>query len=207
MEIELKYFFEDEALKDAIFDDKYIQKIKDEGSEMLIPMRAIYMDTQDGALMKKEMAFRARFEGTKCVATLKWGGSAEDGLHIRGELNVAVEEDFAQNPTIDVFKGSQIYDEIVSAVGDAKLSPVMEMRYARREVRVDTGSSISVLSLDEGKIITKNGNVPILELEIELYTGDQEDMIALGRKLEEKYHLKPANRSKYQRGLEILGFA
>ncbi len=207
MEIELKYLFEDEGSKDAIFDDKYIQKITDEGSEAVIPMRAIYLDTEDGALMKKEMAFRARFEGSKCVATLKWGGSAEDGLHIRGELNVAVEEDFAENPTVDIFRGSQIYDEIASAVGNARLMPVMEMNYVRREIRVDTGASISVLSVDEGKIKTSKGDLPILELEIELYTGDKDDMIALGRKLEEKYRLKPGNRSKYQRGLEILGFA
>ncbi len=207
MEIELKYLFEDEGSKEAIFSDKYIQKITDEGSEAVIPMRAIYLDTEDGALMKKEMAFRARFEGSKCVATLKWGGSAEDGLHIRGELNVAVEEDFAENPTIDVFRGSQIYDEIASAVGNARLMPVMEMNYVRREIRVDTGASISVLSVDEGEIKTAKGNLPILEMEIELYTGDKDDMIALGRKLEEKYRLKPGNRSKYQRGLEILGFA
>ena len=59
--------------------------------------------------------------------------------------------------------------------------------------------------MDEGEIKTAKGNAPILELEIELYTGDQEDMVALGRKLEEKYHLKQGNKSKYQRGLEILG--
>ena len=206
MEIELKYLFEDETSKDAIFNDKYIQKIMDKGSEAMIPMRAIYLDTAEGALMKKEMAFRTRFEGAKCVATLKWGGSAEDGLHIRGELNVAVEENFAKNPTIEVFRGSEIYDEIAAAVGGAKLIPVMEMNYVRREVRVDTGASINVLSVDEGEIKTQKGNLPILELEIELYTGDKEDMIALGRKLEEKYRLKRGNRSKYQRGLELLGF-
>ena len=67
-----------------------------------------------------------------------------------------------------------------------------------REVRVDTGVSISVLSVDEGEIKTLNGDIPILELEIELYAGDKDDMIALGRKLEEKYHLKRGNRSKFQ---------
>lgn len=206
MEIELKYLFEDEASKDAIFNDKYIQKIMDEGSEAVTPMRAIYMDTEDGILREKEMAFRVRFEYSKLVATLKWGGSAEEGLHVRGELNVQVDEDFLQNPSLEVFKGSEIYDEITEAVGEKKLIPVMEMNYVRREVRIDTGLSISVLSVDEGEIKTRKGNVPILELEIELYTGDKADMIALGRKMEEKYHLKRGNRSKFQRGLEILGF-
>ena len=71
---------------------------------------------------------------------------------------------------------------------------------------MDTGVSISVLSVDEGEIKTLNGDIPILELEIELYAGDKDDMIALGRKLEEKYHLKRGNRSKFQCGLELLGF-
>lgn len=207
MEIELKYLFEDEATKNEIFNDKHILKIKDEGSETVTHMRAMYMDTEDGALRKKEMAFRVRFEGTRIVATLKWGGSAEDGLHVRGELNVAVEEDFVSAPSPEVFRGSEIFDDIMAAVGDKKLVTVMEMNYVRKEIRVDTGLSIDVISLDEGEIITAKGSLPISELEIELYTGDKDDMVSLGRKLEEKYKLKRGNRSKYQRGLELLNMA
>ena len=206
MEIELKYLFEDEASKDAIFSDKYISKVKDEGSETVTPMCAVYLDTQDGALRKKEIAFRVRHEYSKFVATLKWGGSAEEGLHVRGELNVPVDEDFLEMPTLEVFKGSEIYDEIADIADSGKLITVMEMNFVRREIRLDTGLSIDVLSVDEGEIKTANGTLPILELEIELYTGNKDDMIALGRKLEEKYHLKRGNRSKYQRGLELLGF-
>ena len=206
MEIELKYLFDDESSKDAIFNDKYISKVKDDGSETVTPMRAVYLDTQEGALRKKEMAFRVRHEYSKFVATLKWGGSAEEGLHVRGELNVPVDEGFLETPTLEVFKGSEIYDEIADIAGSGKLIPVMEMNYVRREIRLDTGLSIDVLSVDEGEIKTANGTLPILELEIELYTGNKDDMIALGRKLEEKYHLKRGNRSKYQRGLELLGF-
>lgn len=206
MEIELKYLFEDEASKDAIFNDKYILKVKDEGSETVTPMHAIYLDTQDNALMKKEIAFRVRHEYSKYVATLKWGGSAEEGLHVRGELNVPVDEGFLEAPTLEVFKGSEIYDEIADVAGSKKLVSVMEMNFVRREIRLDTSLSIDVLSVDEGEIKTADGTLPLLELEIELYTGDKDDMIALGRKLEEKYHLKRGNRSKYQRGLELLGF-
>ena len=156
--------------------------------------------------MKKEIAFRVRHEYSKYVATLKWGGSAEEGLHVRGELNVPVDEGFLEAPTLEVFKGSEIYDEIADVAGSKKLVSVMEMNFVRREIRLDTGLSIDVLSVDEGEIKTADGTLPLLELEIELYTGDKDDMIALGRKLEEKYHLKRGNRSKYQRGLELLGF-
>ncbi len=205
MEIELKYLFENEAVKNEIFNDKYIQKIKDEGSDAVTAMRAVYMDTEEGSLRKKEMAFRIRFEGSKTVATLKWGGSASEGLHMRGELNVAVEESFVEKPSLELFRGSEIFEDIMEAVGDKPLVTVMEMNYIRRELRVDTGLSIDVISVDEGQIATAKGSLPICELEVELYTGDKDDMIALGRRLEEKYHLKRANRSKYQCGLELMG--
>ena len=81
----------------------------------------------------------------------------------------------------------------------------MEMEFVRKQMHIDTGKSISMLSYDEGEIRTTCGNAPISELEIELYSGDQEDMIALGSELASKYNLEPGNRSKYQRGLELLG--
>ena len=123
-----------------------------------------------------------------------------------GDFFQGCEKMFRKATEKDIDRISEIYDEITDIADSGKLIPVMEMNYVRREIRLDTGLSIDVLSVDEGEIKTANGTLPILELEIELYTGDKDDMIALGRKLEEKYHLKRGNRSKYQRGLELLGF-
>ena len=64
---------------------------------------------------------------------------------------------------------------------------------------------VDVLSFDEGEIRTAGGTAPISEVEVELYSGDQDDMIALGKELAAKYNLTPGNKSKYQRGLELLG--
>ena len=218
MEIELKYLFDTDArdgedagtkqasvekMKNEIFADEEIQRFMDAGSEEVIPMDAIYLDTADGALRKKGIAFRVRQEGSQPVATLKWGGKQEAGLHVRGELNVSVGEDFVKAPSLAIFQGSEIYEELAEI--EESLISVMEMKFTRRQVRLDTGLSISEMSLDEGEIITINGNEPILELEIELYAGDQEDMIALGGRLEEKYHLKKGLTSKFQRGLALLG--
>ena len=138
------------------------------------------------------------------VATLKWGGSAKEGLHVRGELNVPVDEQFVRSPNVDVFKGSEIYEEIKATAGDKALQEVMEMDFTRKEIRVDTGKSISVISLDEGWIRTDGGDAPISELEIEFYSGDQDDMIELGMELAAKYNLQASDKSKYQRGLELL---
>ena len=207
MEIELKYLLTEDIAKDRIFADHHLLEIKDPDSEETIPMRAIYLDTEDGSLRQKEMAFRVRLEDERRVATMKWGGSAEGGLHARGELNVPVDKAFVQDPSIEVFRGSEIYEEIAEAVGDKKLVPVMEMEFTRRQMRVDTGRSISVVSLDDGVIRTAKGEEPIAELEVELYSGDQEDMMRLGEELAAKYNLVPSDHSKFQKGLMLLELA
>lgn len=205
MEIELKYLLRDDLAKDRILNDKHLLEIKNPACDETVQMRAIYLDTAEGDLRGLQIALRARFENERVVVTLKWKGSAQDGLHVRGELNVPAGSEYLDNPTVDIFKGSEIYDELLAAVSDKKLIPVMEMDYVRKAIQVDTGKSISVVSLDEGTIHTSKGDAEILEVEVELYSGDQEDMVALGGELAAKYNLQTSDKSKYQRGLELLG--
>lgn len=206
MEVELKFLVEEPIARERILGDKHLAEIMDKGSEEEIQMRATYFDTEDLDLCKNEIAFRIRRENDCPVATLKWGGKVENGLHMRGELNVTVNEEYAQNPSLSIFKGSEIYDDIEKAAGDKPLKPLMEANCLRKQIRVDTGKSISVISLDVGEIVTATGTAPISELEVELYSGDEEDMIALGRELATKYNLKEGAKSKFRVGLELLGY-
>lgn len=204
MEIELKYLLKDDFAKDRILEDDHLCEIKDSGSDATIHMRAIYYDTKDGDLRKIHMALRSRYENDRIVVTLKWRGNAEDGLHIRGEFNVPADDDFPENPDINIFRESEIFDELEAAVGGERLIPIMEMDFIRKQIGVDTGSSISVVSLDEGKIYAAGKEADILELEIELYSGDCDDMIALGQELASKYNLAASDESKFRRGLELM---
>lgn len=205
MEIELKFLVEEELTRERILQDDHLRKLAGEEALEVIPMKAVYYDTEEKDLLKKMYAFRVRYEDVRPVATMKWGGGVEEGLHQRGELNVTVNEVFSECPNVDIFKGSEIYEEIAEAVGEKPLIPVMEMEFVRKQMHVDTGKSISVVSFDEGEIRTAGGTAPISEVEVELYSGDQDDMIALGKELAAKYNLTPGNKSKYQRGLELLG--
>jgi len=205
MEIELKFLVEDEIARERILQDHHLQKLADENTLETIPMKAVYFDTEDKDLLKMKFAFRVRYEDGRPVATMKWGGGVEDGLHRRGELNVTVNEEFVQCPDMGIFRGSEIYEELTELVAEKPMIPVMEMEFVRKQMHVDTGRSISVVSLDEGEIRTAGGSAVISELEVELYSGDQEDMIALGRELAAKYNLQAGEKSKYQRGLELLG--
>ena len=86
------------------------------------------------------------------------------------------------------------------AAGDKTLERTITMDYQRRQLKVDTGKSISCISIDEGVIHHADGhNVPVCELEIEWYYGDEEDFINLATLLMEKYELEAEEKSKLQR--------
>ena len=80
----------------------------------------------------------------------------------------------------------------------------METKFNRRRFRIDTGTSIFEVSVDVGKIVTKYGESPISEVEIELFSGETKEMIGIGRKLRDKYDLEAENESKYARGIELI---
>lgn len=205
MEIELKYFLGDNLAKDRILDDKHLAEMRNPEGDETLQMHAIYFDTAEGDLRRQQIALRTRFENEHIVVTLKWKGNAIDGLHVRGELNVPADEAYLAEPTVEIFRGSEIFEELETAVAGKPLVQVMEMEFLRQSIHIDTGASISVVSLDEGVIRTARGNAEILEVEVELYSGDQDDMVALGEELAAKYNLIPSDKSKYQRGLQLLG--
>lgn len=157
MEVELKFLVEDKLARDRILQDNYLEEMMHEGSREEIRMNATYFDTKDMDLCRNKMALRVRFENGKPIATLKWGGSSENGLHIRGELNVHVEKAFMESPNLSIFKGSEIYGELLELAGDKELIPLMEVECLRRQMMVDTGKSISMVSLDVGQVITSGG--------------------------------------------------
>ncbi len=87
---------------------------------------------------------------------------------------------------------------------DKPLHSLLETRFLRSRMRVDTGKSICEVAIDEGEIVTDFGTLPICELEIELFSGEQEDVRRIGETLVEKYPLTEENISKYAKGLTLL---
>lgn len=205
MEIELKYGIADKDTSEKIWNDPDLASMEEEASREKLLMKSVYFDTEDFDLSKNDIAFRIRAEGERTVASLKWNGTNEGALHTRQEINVPVSEDTCLIlPDPAIFKESDVGMEMLQCIGDKQLFGIMEMGIMRKRLRVDTGKSIIEVSIDNGEIETDKGRCPICEIELELFTGDQEEMIALGEKLAEKYGLVPEKRSKYARGLELL---
>lgn len=205
MEIELKYLVDNAEKIEQIFSDPYLESIKDKDTEEEIEMHAVYFDTEDRRLYREGIVFRVRKEGRRLTATLKWNGSSEEGMHKREEINVPVsDEEKLVKPDIQIFAQSEMCQVLTELVGKRTLIPLMDIYFSRRQVRVDTGRSISEISLDRGRIECGGKTAPVSELEIELYSGEEEDMMELGRRISEKYGLSAENKSKYKRGLDLM---
>ena len=205
MEIEMKYAIKDKDTARSIWEDESLLSMEEKGSREKVYMKAAYFDTDDYILSKNDIAFRVRMEGPRIVASLKWNGTSVKGLHTREEINVPVKDEacfIAPDP--EIFKESETGREMMELVRGKTLHSFMETRFLRSRVRIDTGKSICEAAIDEGEIVTDFGTSPICELEIELFSGDMEDIRRLGETLADKYGLVEEPRSKYARGLKLL---
>jgi len=203
MEIELKYLIDGGEKAEMIFADKTVISMIDKDEETM-NMDAVYFDTADMSLTEQGIAFRIRKEGSSYIGTLKWNGSSENGMHKRQEINVPVSDDAAGTPDLNIFSQSEMSDVLEAIVGTREMRPIMEMDFVRRKARLDTGRSICEMSVDMGEVRAGGKKIPISELEIELFSGNEEDIIKIGEELSEKYGLKPENKSKFQRGYELI---
>lgn len=205
MEIEMKYGIGDKECAENIWDDEDLLRIGDIESRETILMKAAYFDTSDYVLSKHDVAFRVRMEGNRVVASLKWNGTCEDGLHSREEINVPINDEACLiMPSPEVFKESDQGKAVLELLGDKKLHSLMETCFLRKRMRIDSGKAICEFAIDEGEIVTDFGTLPICELEIELFSGEEQEVNVIGERLAQKYNLVPENRSKYARGLNLL---
>lgn len=201
MEKEFKYRLGDRATIDRVINDPLLDGSVDRAMVEDIDMHAVYFDTENEDLRRAGIAYRIRRENDRMTATIKWDNDVDRGLHSREELNLVItDERFAKAPNIDAFESSYAYDVLYKAAGDRKLVKQVEMDFTRRWLKIDTGRSISALAFDEGVIHGKYCDADIMEMEIELYHGDEKDFRDISCKLAEKHGLRAEERSKLQRG-------
>ncbi|MDR2355274.1 MAG: CYTH domain-containing protein [Clostridiales Family XIII bacterium] len=206
MEVELKYKIHDKKLLTTIPNDEYLVGIEEKGTREQLFMKAAYFDTEDYILSENDIAFRVRMEGSRIIASLKWKDSNDDGMYTREEINVPVDDPACfLMPDPLLFKESEMGEDITELLNGKPLVSILEMKFLRNRFRVDTGGAICEVSLDDGDIITDDGELHVSELEIELFSGSKDELAKLGASLAEKYALAPELESKYARGLRLLG--
>lgn len=207
-EIELKYTLKDRKQAEEIWEDPVLYAACNLETRESVCMSAIYFDTRDSILARSGMSLRIRREGEHSVLSIKNKGITENGLHRRDENNMPytgeVDENTVFRPDRDMLAESELGSSLLKLIDDRDLYPVIHMNYLRRRFRMDSGDSFVEVAIDTGEISTETASIPVCELEIELYSGDVDDMIAFGNRLADRYGIEREDITKYARGLELL---
>lgn len=183
---------------------RYLQSlIEDKNKEKLqhIVMKAIYYDTEEGFYRQNKIAYRVRQENDCFVATYKEGKINAQGIFERIEVNKIVD---SLEPDISVFAGEQIIWEKIKESKTKKFIPMIITDFVRECIVIPWRKSLIELALDEGFVQGGKHKAPICEVELELKSGNIEDLLSLKEILMEKFSVEVSLISKYKRGLLLL---
>jgi len=207
MEIELKYRIDSVEQYESILADGWIAAHAENEEPEIVRMKAAYYDTEDHILIRHNIAFRIRCENERTVATLKWSDDDDgiSGLYIRSEINIPVSDQCCFfDPDPSIFKESKEGQDLLDIIDGKPLANIFDMVFTRKRFRIDYEQSILEIALDEGVIVIGDNNIQLRELEIEIYSGIKEDLLAVGKKLANKYRLEPELQTKFSRGVELI---
>ena len=161
-------------------------------------LHALYFDTPDFELRRREMALRLRRSGRRWVQTLKAGRSGVGGLHAREEREVERPE-----PSLDLalLAGTPI-DAATGAAG--RLDEIFQVNVRRTtwELEVSPGNRVEV-ALDRGEVTRLGESDPVSEVEIESLEGDPMAVFDLAEQLVDAAPLRPSAVTKAQRGYRL----
>ncbi len=203
MEIELKYGIDNNETFEELWHDVALKKMEIEGTREVKSMVTYYLDTEDYKLMDKKIAIRIRDDGDKFIATLKTLVKAVGHIHKREEIETILPK-FPKEFTINLFNFKDIGIDLKELVGEEKLIVIMETQIERSLFLLDYEKSRVEVALDKGKIKAKGKESPIREMELELVSGPESELLSLGNTVMGKYKLKPEPKSKFERGLQLL---
>lgn len=164
---------------------------KEFGGFRAIAMATTYYDTPAGDLSRRHITLRQRLENGVCVCTVKT--PLPDGS--RGEWELAHED---ANTMVEVLCGCGAPAQLRELTREG-IVPVCGAAFTRLAKTVE-GEGWSVeLALDRGTLTGGNKNIPLMELEVELKTGEDAAAVAFAKVLAEKYGLRPQPESKFRR--------
>lgn len=168
-------------------------------------LHSIYYDTPDMYLKHKGLAFRLRRAGRQWFQTIKGGGVAAAGLHLRSESEAQVlkaQPDFTKiaDPSLARLFASNLLRE--------QLHPLFITDFNRTTclLRFPDGSEAE-FCLDRGKIVAGNREAPICEIEMELRSGSTLVLFQFALDLLQSIPFRLENVSKAERGYALVSGA
>ena len=189
-EFELKYIAEESAFTGLKLESDHWKTYQ---------MATTYYDTPDAVLGKLRWTLRRRFENGISVCTLK----TPAGDHGRNEFELECSDIHTAIPEL-VKNGAPAELLALTAGG---IEEVCAARFDRLAGLVTLGGTQVELALDKGVLLGGGKELPFVEVEVELKSGDPDTAVAYAQSLAQKYHMRPEPKSKYKRALTLAGKA
>jgi inorganic triphosphatase YgiF len=158
----------------------------------------VYYDTPDFDLRRNALALRLRRVGRQWLQTLKGGGSVQTGLHQRDEWEMPV-----SGKALDFDALGAAGGRLPQGVGE-KLQPVFVTDFARNLRLLKFGEAEIELCMDSGTIRAGRRSHRISELELELKSGEPEQLFRFALALLDSVPLEVEPTSKPEHGYQLL---
>lgn len=201
VEIELKLLLGKRELK-KLLASELLKGVLREGSEKKRNLVSSYYDTADFALKKNGIAYRVRDKGDGTFeATVKTDRKSNGGLSERVELNMPLAENVA---VLEGFGELGLGYELTELAPDG-VEKLFTVDVVRTTYLLDLDGAVAELAVDNGKIIAGKRKDDIDEIEIELVEGEVGALMNFAAKLAEIVPVFTEKRSKFARGLALLG--
>jgi inorganic triphosphatase YgiF len=160
----------------------------------------IYYDTPGLELQQSGMALRLRRSGRQWLQTLKGGGGVQGGLHQRNEWEMPV-----RGPALD-FSLPQVeeWKHILPKHLRKNLQPVFVTDFSRNSRMLSWQGAEIELCMDQGEISTEKASAPICELELELISGEPQQLFGLALAILDIVPFELESISKAEQGFRLM---
>lgn len=160
-----------------------------------------YFDTPDFAIRSHQMGLRIREVEGHFIQTLKYGGSIQEGLHQREELECEVDN---LSPRLDLISDPAVRKLLIEQI-QLPLNPVFCTDFTRTTWFLILPDTTHIeFDLDVGEARTSNQRQSFQEIELELLSGNQEALHQIASEIAEFISIFPEHRSKASRGYALL---
>ncbi len=160
-----------------------------------------YFDTVDRRLNQAKVALRIREKNGQYYQTLKTRGESINGLTHRGEWEWPI-----PTAVLDSTGLEKIWPEALADVDVDDLEPLFATDFTRTCWYLNWLSPAARVeaALDVGVVKAGDDSAPICELELELLEGDEAALLSIAARLSQDFALQPSDKSKAERGFELL---
>lgn len=193
-ELEYKLEVYDSAILKKIMTDPQIRALSAEDYHQT-PMRTEYFDSADQRFSQRHWTLRRRQEGDTSVICVK---TPTGERHTRGEWQIIA--DVLDDSAITKLVEAGAPKELLFLYGAGDVEPVCGAEFQRQHKMLHfSDGSEAELACDEGMLLGKTEQLPLCEVELELYKGEPKEMLQLVHYLCDTYGLKEQPKSKVAR--------